>query len=94
MNDLISIDLPVSARGIERLSGKRVLYFIDKFANKLLTISRLIEDALRLAHDYRHLSYFEHALELLLHLALEQDYESKTQRAAGRSIILLDFTNN
>lgn len=45
---------------------------------------RLIEEALRFANEFKDLSYFGHALEILLHLALENDYSSKKQHRAGK----------
>ncbi len=45
---------------------------------------------MRFANEYKDLSYFGHALEILLHLALENDYTSKEQHRAGS--LLSTFT--
>jgi hypothetical protein len=45
---------------------------------------RQTEEALRFAKEFDQLSYFTHALELLLHRALEDDYASKTEHSKGK----------
>ena len=43
----------------------------------------LVEEALRFTNEYKDLSYFTHALELLLHQTLEDVYPSKKEEAQG-----------